>query len=192
MQCTPTESLVSMSAELPPFTELYREHFAFVWRSARYLGVPYGELDDVAQDVFIVLQRKLADYDGRVSVRGWMYGFVRRVVADHRRRFRRKESKLRGAPEEGGLDAYESEHPTPFSSAESSEALRRLDEVVQTLSAEKRETFLLAELEQLSAVEIAESLGTNVNTVYTRLRTARDEVTATYTRLYGSKENSNE
>jgi RNA polymerase sigma-70 factor, ECF subfamily len=176
-----------MTTLLPPFEQLYREHFSFVWRSARFLGVPQSEVDDVVQEVFITLQRKLAEYDGRVAPRTWMYGFIRRVVADHRRRYRRKESKLIGAAEEQGLDVYASEAPTPLSTAESSEAMQRLDEVLKTLSPDKRETFLMAELEQMTVVEIATSLGANVNTIYTRLRSAREEVSATYTTLYGPR-----
>jgi RNA polymerase sigma-70 factor (ECF subfamily) len=167
------------------FDTVYREHFAFVWRTARYLGVPRGELEDVAQDVFLTVQRKLSDYDGRVSVKSWLYGFVRRVVADHRRRYRRKESKLRAAPEEQGLDAYETADPTPLATLESSEALVRLDRVLALLTPEKRETFLLAELEELTAAEIGVVMSANVNTVYTRLRAAREEVSAAYTKMYG-------
>ncbi len=177
-----------MPPPIPPlqFDAVYREHFAFVWRTARYLGVPRGELEDVAQDVFLTVQRKLSDYDGRVSVKSWLYGFVRRVVADHRRRYRRKESKLRGAPEEQGLDAYESTQPTPLATLESSEALVRLDRVLALLTAEKRETFLLAELEEMTAAEIGEVMSANVNTVYTRLRAAREEISVHYTKMFGN------
>jgi RNA polymerase sigma-70 factor (ECF subfamily) len=172
------------------FDEVYREHVAFVFRTARYLGVPAREVEDAAQDVFVSVSRKLAEYDGRVSLQSWLYGFVRRVVADRRRRHRRKESKLSVPSSDQGLDMYEGTGPGPLASSESSEALRRVDAVVSRLSPEKREAFLMSELEGLTAVEIADVTQTNINTIYTRIRSAREEVSALYTSLYGAGEGS--
>ena len=75
--------------------------------------------------------------------------------------------------------------PTPLATLESSEALVRLDRVLALLTPEKRETFLLAELEEMTAAEIGEVMSANVNTVYTRLRAAREEISAHYTKMFG-------
>ncbi|HTU57497.1 MAG TPA: sigma-70 family RNA polymerase sigma factor, partial [Polyangiales bacterium] len=64
------------------FDAVYEEHFDFVWRNLRRLGVREGELRDAAQDAFLVVHRRLAQFDGVGSVRAWLYSIVRRVAAD--------------------------------------------------------------------------------------------------------------
>ena len=73
------------------FTAVYEEHFAFVWRSMRRLGVPDRLLDDAAQDVFIVVHRRLGEFEGRSTLKSWLFAIARRVAHDHRRRVGRKE-----------------------------------------------------------------------------------------------------
>src|SRR6187399_211040 len=70
---------------------IYAEHFDFVWRNLRRLGVSEQQLRDAAQDVFVVVHRRLGEFDGAESLRAWLYSIVRRVAADARRRRRRKE-----------------------------------------------------------------------------------------------------
>jgi len=153
--------------ELPTFVELYEEHFAFVWRSIRRLGVDDASVDDAVQDVFVVVHRRLGDFEGRSSVRSWLFGIARRIAKDHRRRRQRKDAGK--VPAEGLV------HPgnSPRDDAERAEARALLHRFLDGLDDEKREVFVLAELEQLSAPEIAEATETNLNTVYSRLRAAR-------------------
>ena len=68
------------------FEAVYREHYAFVWRSVRRLGVPDRELDDVVQEVFVIVHRRLAEFEGRSMVTTWLFGIAYRVVRDHRRK----------------------------------------------------------------------------------------------------------
>jgi len=151
------------------FEEVYRTEFAFVWRSAKRLGVRDASLDDVVQEVFVVVHRRLADFEGRSSLKTWLFGITLRVVRDHRRATRRRDpgppvdpDTLRGA---GG----------PAVDAEKAEAVRLLHALLDELDDERREVFVMAELEEMSAPEIAEVLGINVNTAYGRLRVARQE-----------------
>lgn len=154
----------------PPFAEVYEAHFDFVWRSARRLGVPEASLDDVVQDVFVTVYRRLDDFEGRSSLRTWIFGVLRRVVGDLRRTQRRKPTEALqtdpSAPAEQG----------PLERVAQAEAARFLQGVLNTLDDERREVFVLAELEQMSAPEIAEALEVNLNTVYSRLRSARRTV----------------
>ena len=82
----------TLSRDLLPETlaQIYEAHFDFVWRNARRLGVPEASADDVTQDVFMVVQRRIADFDGRGPIQAWIFGICVRVVRDHRRSFRRK------------------------------------------------------------------------------------------------------
>ena len=125
-------------------------------------------LDDGAQDVFIVVHRRLAEFEGRSSLKSWLFGIARRVAHDHRRRIGRKE-RTEELPE----TVADPGGSTPAHDAERAEAVRTLHEILTALDDDKREVFVLAELEQMTVPEIAEAIGANVNTVYSRLRAAR-------------------
>jgi RNA polymerase sigma-70 factor (ECF subfamily) len=73
---------------------IYREHFAFVWRSLRRLGVPEHSLEDLTQDVFIVAWRRMRDFEGRSSLRTWLFGISLRVYRTRRRGEWRQRRKL--------------------------------------------------------------------------------------------------
>src|SRR5512146_2914504 len=96
------------------FEEVYEEHFAFVWRNLRRLGVTEAGLRDAAQDVFVVVHRRMHEFAGRGSVQAWLYSILRRVAADHRRRARRKDI-LDAEPLDTVVDSGE---PGPESRAE--------------------------------------------------------------------------
>jgi RNA polymerase sigma-70 factor (ECF subfamily) len=163
------------------FDTLYDEHFDFVWRLARRLGVPESAADDVVQDTFVVLHRRLPEYDGETPIRRWLAGILSRVVSDHRRRYRRKEAACVPHPEESER-ALPSCAPSPNVEAEQAEAVRLLDALLTELEVDKREVLVLAQLEELTAPEIAELLGVNLNTVYARLRAARKDFDAAHAR----------
>jgi RNA polymerase sigma-70 factor (ECF subfamily) len=150
------------------FAEVYEAHFDYVWRAARRLGAEPSWLDDVTQDVFVTVHRRLPDFEGRSSVRTWLNGITLRVVRDYRRTRRRKPTQPLPAeelPREGA--------PDPERATQHAESVALLHALLDGLSDDKREVFVLTELEQLSAPEIGLLLELNVNTVYARLRAAR-------------------
>jgi RNA polymerase sigma-70 factor, ECF subfamily len=172
----PTVSAVEALAPLT-FDQVYEEHFSFVWRNARCLGIAPGAVEDVVQDVFVVVHRRLSAFDAtRSSIRTWLFGILRRIVADHRRTRRRKPAHF-GTDE--GDQAVESliepERTSPHESAARAEAARVLASLLDRLDDDKREVFVLAEIEQMTVPEIAEATGLNLNTAYARLRAARQE-----------------
>ena len=170
---TGTEPGVRLRAP-PDFDTLYEDHFDFVWRSMGRLGVDPSAVEDAAQDVFVIAHRRLADFEGRSSVKTWLFGIALRVARDHRRTARRKRSY--GLLTEGEADTAavaDTSTPSPLESASRAEAVARLETILGELDEDRRAVFILAELEQMSGPEIAEAVGANVNTVYTRLRAAR-------------------
>ena len=156
------------SAAPPRFDEVYDEHFAFVWRNVLNRGVPSSAVDDVVQEVFVVVHRKLPGFEGRSSLRTWLAGIVRRVVADHVR-------KRGNAPV--GDEPLQNESPSeargPAEELDAKAAARVLDELLARMPEAQREVFILHEIEQMTGREIAETVGANENTVHTRLRAAR-------------------
>jgi RNA polymerase sigma-70 factor, ECF subfamily len=158
------------------FDEVYEAHFNFVWRSARRLGVYDGAIDDVVQETFLVVHRRLADFEGRSAVKTWLFGILIRVTRDHRRHLRRKapHSMRPEAPTDPDALTAGSEHG-PHERAAKTEAVEALHAILDELDDDKREAFILAELEQMTAPEMADALGVNLNTVYSRLRAARQE-----------------
>lgn len=160
------------------FAEVYDRAFPWVWRAARRLGVPSAALDDVVQDVFLVVHRKLETFEGRSSLRSWVFGITLRVVRDRRRTAKRK-------PEHAMDDDAALADPSsdPQRDALRREALHTLLKVLDSLSEEQREVFVLAELEELTAPEIADALAVNLNTVYSRLRAARKSFEAEAARV---------
>lgn len=151
----------------PSFERVYEAHFDFVWRSTRRLGVADYAVDDVVQEVFLVVHRQLAKFEGRSAVKTWLYGITRRVVSDHRRKARRR------GHHEPIPETIAAGGSSPHERAEKNEAARLLHAILDSMPDDKREVFVLAELEQMSAPEIAEVLGANLNTVYSRIRKAR-------------------
>ena len=163
------------------FEHVYETHFAFVFRNAKRLGVADANVDDVVQEVFVVLCRRLDDYDGRTSMRGWIYGILSNVVREYRRAHRRKESQL-CTFDPDAVNAPVSSDPGPVEAVEQREATRFLFRLLDTLDEDKREILVLAELEQMNVSEIAEMLSVNANTLYSRLKAAKKALAQAYQR----------
>lgn len=150
--------------------DVYREHFSFVWRSAKRLGVREASLDDVVQEIFVIVHRRLGDFEGRSSIRTWLFGITIRVVRDHRRACARRDARDDGAIDPDTLQATA---PGPADAMARAEAVRVLYQILDEMDDDRRDIFVMAELEQLPMPDIAAMLGMNVNTAYARLRAAR-------------------
>ncbi|MFO7565140.1 MAG: sigma-70 family RNA polymerase sigma factor [Enhygromyxa sp.] len=153
------------------FEALYHEHFEFVWRTLRRFGVPAAALDDATQDVFVVVHRRFGAWEQRASVRAWLFGVSKRVAAKHRRGLERHARKLAALPEPAAPALLEDR-------VADRKRLERIARAIETLAPERREVYVLADLEGLSAPEIADALGCKLNTVYSRLRRARADLEA--------------
>jgi RNA polymerase sigma-70 factor (ECF subfamily) len=159
----------------PDFDAVYEENFRFVWRAARRLGIDPADTDDIVQEVFVVAHRKLSEFEGRAQVKTWLYRILVGVVRHYFRGQRRKPGH-RPASALADVDMLRDHHSHgPAEAVERADAVRILDGLLARLDEEKREVFVLAEIEQLSSVDIAEVLGVNVNTIYSRLRAARQD-----------------
>ena len=150
----------------PELEAIYREHHTFVWRSLRRLGVADADVDDLVQEVFVVVHRRLEEFEGRSAITTWLFGIAYRVMQEHHRkgaaRARREQQLEEGRP------------PTaPDRRLSRVEAVGVLDELLDRLGEEQRTVFVMAEVAKLTAPEIAELTGAKLNTVYSRMRLAR-------------------
>lgn len=155
---------------LPAFERVYRGQFDFVLRTLRALGVPESGLDDAVQDVFIVVHRRLPEFEGRASIKTWAYEIARRVALRYRTRAARDAVRHAELPDRlrAGVDLEDA-----MERSRASEVLQRF---LAELDEDRRRAFVLAELWEMSGREIAESLGINMNTVYARIRSAKTEL----------------
>ena len=153
----------------PSFEDVFREHAPFVWRALRRLGVSEADADDVCQEVFVVVHRKLPEFEGRSTLRTWIYGICVRTASSHRRLARHKEIAVDELPEAEATDG-------PHEQATRKQALRALDRALDELDEDKRAVFVLYEVEELTMAEVAEVVGCPLQTAYSRLHAARDRV----------------
>jgi RNA polymerase sigma-70 factor (ECF subfamily) len=155
------------------FRSLYDEHVAFVWRNLRRLGVATCDVEDRVQEVFVVAHRRMGGYEERGhGPRAWLFQIVLRVASEWRRHKRRHPEDVDGGAAQE-LEHIEADQPEAIARRE---ALDQLDVALAMLDVDKRAVIVLHEIEEMTAPEIAESLSLPINTVYSRLRVARQQL----------------
>ena len=165
------------------FQQVYEELFPFVWRVARRLGVPDAALDDVCQDVFVVVHKRLPEFEGRSSLKTWVYGILHNVVLMRRRTTKRKDAHHADVDPELLLDGS----TDPHEAASGAQAARIAHALLAQLGDDKRTMLVLVELEGLTVPEAAEATQINLNTAYARLRAARAEFAAAVNRFHAKQ-----
>lgn len=166
------EAIARDSKKTLEFEELYAQHFKFIWRNLRRLGVPEAQVEDATQDTFVVVHRRLSDLRPDASVKGWLFAIALRVAHDYRRTAKRKPSVSLD------LERHASEERSPFERTANAQAARILERFLSTLDEDRRAVFVLTDMEDMTAREIGDALGVPMNTVYSRLRSARERFVA--------------
>ncbi len=151
------------------FETLYERHFPFVWRTLGYLGLRGPAQEDAAQEVFLVVHRRLRDFERRADLRTWLFSIARNVVRNSRRGERR-----RGDPVELSEELV-SRSPGPEETLTAQRALQEIQRFLESIDEGQRDVFLLCELEQMSAMEAASILCLSPNTISSRLRLGREK-----------------
>jgi RNA polymerase sigma-70 factor (ECF subfamily) len=132
-------------------------------------------LDDVCQEVFVVVHRRLDSFKGRSTLRTWLFGVLANVVRSHRRTLQRKSPAHRGNGPLLDPDDLKDNDASPYEQTRYSEAARVAQSFLDQIDEDKRVVFILAELEGMRVSEVAECLEINVNTTHARLRSARKQ-----------------
>jgi RNA polymerase sigma-70 factor (ECF subfamily) len=146
---------------------LFAEYAPQVWRTLRRMGVREAEVEDLCQEVFLIAHRKLGSFEGRSSIKTWIYGIAARAALDHRRLARVRREMLTDSPPDGRAEALQE------GAVERREAAERLDQILGRMDADKRAVFVLYEVEELTMAEVAEAVGCPLKTAYARLYAAR-------------------
>jgi RNA polymerase sigma-70 factor (ECF subfamily) len=155
------------------FAAVYAAHARFVWQLALRLGVSRADCEDVSQEVFLVVHKKLASFDGRSALRTWIYAIVYRAASEHGRK--RREHPVEGATLPTG--------PGQDLAIDARDARRILESILERLDDDKRAVFVLYELEEMTMADVAEIVGCPLQTAYSRLHAARAEFEAAVKRL---------
>ncbi|MBA3453561.1 MAG: RNA polymerase sigma factor [Deltaproteobacteria bacterium] len=154
-----------LEIDVPTFDAVYTAHVAFVWRVLRTFGVAEAQLEDAVQDVFIVVHRRLPEWEGRAAITTWLFAIARRVASAVRRRKGNERTETMIDDPEGPADT--------FAAMSRAQAAATVMSILDAMDDDKRIVFALVELEQLSIPEVARMLELNLNTAYSRLRLAR-------------------
>ena len=155
-------------AEPIEFSAVYQQYFGFAWASLRRLGVPVASIDDAAQDFWVTVHRRLPTLDPQSSTKAWLFGVARRVASHYRRRDFRNRRKLAALGEATSSRVDRSMHRRDVAMS--------LEVALGMLDEPKRTAFVLAELEGWSAPEIARAVGSKPNTIYSRIRLAKQQL----------------
>jgi RNA polymerase sigma-70 factor, ECF subfamily len=155
---------------------IFDAHFDYVWNTLRRLGVREFDLEDLSHEVFLKVHARLADYDAARPMRPWLFGFAYRVAADHRRLARHRLEVL-GAP----VEAVDPVRP-PDERIEADEERALVEAALAELDFDRRAVIMLHDVEDVPVPAIAAELGIPVNTAYSRLRLAREDLAAAVTR----------
>jgi RNA polymerase sigma-70 factor, ECF subfamily len=163
----------NQTAATPSLAEIFEQHSPFLWRALVNLGVPAAEAPDQCQEIMITVHRRLATFDG-ASLRGWLYGICVRVASDYRRSARaRREVLTDDLPE--ATDAADLAE-----SLDRERSARRLMVALSALDENKRDAFVLFEIEELTLAEVSEAVGAPLQTVYSRIKAAREQLRRTF------------
>lgn len=160
---------VSPRAE-PDFGAIFDEHFGYVWNTLRHLGIRRSDLEDMAHEVFLRVHAHRQQYDPGRPIRPWLFGFAYRIAADYRR-LARNRLEMSGLPVEPADAA-----PPADERLERCERTKLLHHALGVMDLERRAVLILHYVEGVPVGDIARALGIPLNTAYSRLRLAREEL----------------
>lgn len=176
----PVESAEKGVVEAPPpgsgleFRAIYERWFSEVSRWIRAMGGPEAEREDLVQDVFLIVHRRLPDFDGQ-NVAGWLYQIARHRVRDFRRLLWVKHLWFGSVPLSESLSKGGA---SPADSLETNEKRALLERLLCKLNESERAALVLFEIDGYSGEEIADIQGVPLNTVWARIHKARKKLKA--------------
>ena len=160
------------------FDSVYDELLPFVWRTARRKGVAPESVEDVCQEVFVVVHRRVQDDEGRSSLKTWVFGVLENVVRTHRRSLARTSPGHRSLGPLVALEDLADRQPRLDEWVALRETELLAQRILNGMDDAKHIVFVLAEIEELGLGEVATAIGIPRSTVVARLRAARADFAA--------------
>jgi RNA polymerase sigma-70 factor (ECF subfamily) len=151
------------------FRQIVVANLDFIWRCLRRMGIPSGDVDDAAQQVFLVVAAKLGSI-AQGSERAFLFATASRIAANSRRSVHRRDEAHHQL-----MQAECSRDPSQEELTDQLRARALMDRVLAEMPSDLREVFVLFELEELSVAEVADLLSIPIGTVGSRLRRARED-----------------
>lgn len=145
------------------FRNVFDDEFGYVCRALRRLGVRDADLKDVAQELFVTVHERFGERDPSRSVRPWLFSFALRYAANYRKLARHRADLT---------DAVDARTEAGDARSEARDLVLR---ALARVEFERRSVLVMHDLEGFGATDIAAEFGIPANTVYSRLRLARDE-----------------
>ncbi|HVJ93413.1 MAG TPA: RNA polymerase sigma factor [Labilithrix sp.] len=162
------------TGDLEALGSLFDRHEPGLRRYFGRMGATAHDADDLVQQTFLEVERTALRFDTELSARAWIYGVATMMMRRHRRSLSRIAANLRTwASLRPAATA-----PPPDASSELDETTKRIGAALERMSPKKREVFVLVAFEGLSGDEVAKLMGIPLNTVWTRLHHARQELRA--------------
>jgi RNA polymerase sigma-70 factor (ECF subfamily) len=166
---------------------VYASQRDFVWLTLQRMGVRRADLEDVFQDVFMIVHKRLDSYRRDAKLSAWLYGICLRCVARHRRRAFRRRERPQGleleAPSVGPSATWHAALPGPDERLNERDKQARLERLLDTLDPEHRAMVVMYEIEELSCAQISAVTGVPVGTIHSRLHYARRKLSEAARRL---------
>ncbi len=172
-----------LEAPAASFGRIYEEECSYVWNCLRRLGVPAPDQEDLMHDTFMVVNRRLADFDTRRPVRPWLYGIAMRVASDHRKSARSRREVLSAEPPEHDQRAVR-----PDQELAAVQKRELVMEALDTLDFKARAIFVMHDINEHTMAEAAVELGEPMPTLYSRLRVARSQFGTAVQRIRRSQD----
>jgi RNA polymerase sigma-70 factor, ECF subfamily len=159
------------------FASVFREQFSYVWNTLTRMGIAARDLEDLTHDVFLNVYRQLGSYDATRPLRPWLFGFAFRMASDYRRLARHRRELV-------GVAAEPSDRaPLADAALISAEERALVETALQHVKLDRRAVLMLHDIDGFSIPEVAESLSLPLNTAYSRLRVARDDLRSALQKL---------
>ena len=156
----------------PDFRFVFETELSFVWNTLRRFGVAERDLEDVAHELFVIVSRRLGEYDVTRPLRPWLFGIAFRCASDYRRRSQHRHEALVVDDVGEVADSADAPDQTLIRGEERNLARRALLAVPE----ERRAVLVLHDFEEVAMHEVAHALAIPLKTAYSRLRVGRTEL----------------
>jgi RNA polymerase sigma-70 factor (ECF subfamily) len=147
----------------------------YIYRTLSRLGAVPFDIDDLAQDLFMILRRSWPEYDRSRPLRPYLFGIAFRITAAHRRK-RRREVPC-------GVVQLDDSAPGPDDALRSKRSHALLLAALERIPLPRRAILIMHELDGIPISEVAEVFSIPLFTAYSRLRKARRELEVSVRRL---------